>query len=367
MRLLIAPDGFKGTLRADEAAAAIARGWRRARPTHELVERPLSDGGPGFVHAMASARGVEVRHTGTRHAVEGLVDAAWCIDGTTAFLEAAQVVGVDRGLDVQRATSIGLASIVRDAIAAGARTIVVGLGGTACVDGGAGLLAGLGATAHDSLGESVPLDAGPSALSRIATVDLEPALRLLADVELVAAVDVDVPLLGARGAVLGFAPQKGARAEDLPALEAAIATFAAACGRRADGKDAAVMLGAGAAGGLGFALLRLGGVRASGLRRVWDDSRIDLDGIDLVITGEGSLDWQSLEGKVVAGVAMRAQERGIPVIAIAGRVLITPRERIDLGLDAAYSLTDMFGEERATSDAAGALADAAERLVRTWG
>ena len=367
MRLLIAPDGFKGTLRADEAAAAIARGWQRRRPDDEILQRPLSDGGPGFVHAIAAARGVAVRHTSVAHALGGMVDAAWCLDGSSAFLEAAEAVGLDRGLDVERATSVGLAALLREAVAAGARTIVVGLGGTAVVDAGAGLLAGLGATAVDAEGAPVPLDAGPRALARVASVNLAPALALLEGVELIAAVDVDVPLLGARGAVQGFAQQKGADPEDLPALESAIGAFSAACGRRVDGKDAAVMLGAGAAGGLGFALFRLGGSRASGLRRVWDDSRIDLAGIDLVITGEGSLDWQSLEGKVVSGVAMRAQERGTPIIAIAGRVLISPRERIDLGLDAAYSLVDIVGEERALGDPAGALADAAERLVRTWG
>ncbi len=367
VRLLIAPDGFKGTLRADEAAAAIASGWHRARPDHHLLVKPLSDGGPGFVHAMAMARGVPVRTTSTVHALGAPVEAAWCLDGEDAFLEPAEVVGLGHGLDVHRATSRGLAAPLLDAIAAGARRVVIGFGGTCVVDAGAGLLAGLGATAVDAQGAPVPLDAGPDALARVASVDLAPAQRAVDGVALVAAVDVDVPLLGPRGAVQGFAPQKGADAAELPVLEAALAAFAAGCGRRADGRDAAVLLGAGAAGGLGYAVLRLDGTRASGLRLVWDESRIDLDGIDLVITGEGSLDWQSMTGKVVAGVAARAQERGVPVIAIAGRVLISPRERVDMGLDAAYALTDMVGEERALSDAAGALADAAERLVRTWG
>lgn len=367
MRLLIAPDGFKGTLRADEAAAAIARGWRRARPEHVLIERPLSDGGPGFVHAMASARGVPVRWSSAPHALGGRVDAAWCMADGTAFLEAAQVVGLDRGLDVHAATSTGLGVLIGEALSAGASTIVVGLGGTCVVDAGAGMLAALGARAVDASGEAVRLDAGPAALARVATVELTPVTERLSGVELVAAVDVDVPLLGARGAAHGFAQQKGASAAEVPELEAALGAFAAACGRRDDGRDAAVMLGAGAAGGLGFGLMRLGASRASGFQRVWDDSRIDLDGVDLVITGEGSLDWQSLEGKLVAGVAARAQERGIPVIALAGRVLITPRERIDIGLDAAYSLVEMVGEERALGDAAGALEDAAARLVRTWG
>ncbi len=367
MRILVAPDAFKGTLDADEVALAIASGWRRARPNHDLQLKPLSDGGPGFVRAMALAHGVPLRELRARHSLGGVVDARWTLSGDTAYLESAQVVGLSRGLDVLAAHSSGVGELLLAALDAGARRVVLGLGGTNVTDAGAGLLSSLGAIAVSAVGDPVPLDRGPLPLARVTAVDLGRPLARLAGVDVVVASDVDVPLLGPRGAVFGFAAQKGASDEQLPELEAALAAFADACGRRGDGRDAAVMLGSGAAGGLGFSLLRLGARRLPGIDLVWDESGIDLTDVDLVITGEGSLDWQSLQGKVISGVARRAQERGIPVIAIAGRVVITPRERVDMGLDAAYSVSEMFGESRSLGEPAQALADAAERLVRTWG
>lgn len=367
MRILVAPDGFKGTLSAAEAAAAIRAGWLRARPDHAVICKPLSDGGPGFVQAMATAHGVPVLSTPARHSLGGVVTAQWCRHGGTAYVESAQVAGVDRGFDIWNATSAGVGDVIATALETGVERVVVGLGGTNVSDGGAGLLARLGATATDATGASVPLEAGPGALTSVAAVDLAPVMAQLDGVEVLVATDVDVPLLGARGAAHGFASQKGADGEDLPRLEQVLDGFARACGRRPDGKDAALMLGAGAAGGLGFALLRTGGARVPGIGFVWDESGISLDGVDLVVTGEGSLDWQSMQGKVISGVARRAQQRGIPVIALAGRVLITPRERVDMGLDAAYSVSEMLGEARSLGEPAQALADAAARLVRTWG
>lgn len=367
VHVLIAPDAFKGTLAADEAARAIALGWSRARPSHALLVKPLSDGGPGFVAALAEAHGVPLLRCRVTHSLGETVDAHWCMHAGTAYVESAQAVGLDRGLDVMRAASSGVGQLLRCAVDAGATRIVVGLGGTNVTDGGAGMLAALGATATDGAGRPVPLDQGPQALANVTEVHLEAPLEAMHGVELVLATDVDVPLLGPRGASLGFGPQKGATDAQLPLLEHALGCFAEACGRREDGRDPAIALGAGAAGGLGFALLRLGGRRESGIDFVWDESGIELAGIDLVVTGEGHLDWQSMRGKVVSGVARRAQDRGVPVIAIAGRVGITPRERSEMGLDAAYSLVDMFGEARATGDPAATLADAAERLTRTWG
>ncbi len=367
MRILVAPDAFKGTLDSGEVALAIAAGWHRARPQHELVLKPLSDGGPGFARAMALAHGVNLRNSTARHSLGGEVAAQWCLVDGTAYLESAQVVGLDRGINIARASSVGLGDLLLAALDEGATRLVIGLGGTNVSDGGAGLLARLGATAKAANDGAVTLDQGPFALAQASSVDLREPLARLAGIDLVVATDVEVPLLGPRGATYGFASQKGATEAQLPELEKALTSFAAACGRRPDGKDAAVMLGAGAAGGLGFSLLRLGGSRVPGIDFVWEESSIDLTGIDLVITGEGSLDWQSMEGKVISGVARRAQQRGLPVVAIAGRVVITPRERVDMGLDAAYSVSEMFGEARSLSEPAEALADAAARLVRTWG
>ena len=362
MRILIAPDAFKGTLSAVEAAEAIAAGW----PEAELVLRPLSDGGPGFSGAIARARAARVQTSRVRSAFGDDVEASWCeVDGT-AYLEVAQCVGIAFGTDVMRASSYGVGQLITAACAAGVHRIVLGLGGTNVNDGGAGMFAALGATAVDAAGAAVRLDEGPRALVDIDAVDLRPALATLRGIQLVAATDVDVPLLGPRGATYGFGPQKGAIDPQLVVLESALQRLAVACGRRDDGKDAAVALGAGAAGGLGFALIRLGAQRVPGIDTVWDESAIELDGIDLIVTGEGRLDWQSQRGKVVSGVARRGMERGIPVIALCGDVDMARRERMELGLAAAYSMVEFAGEELAMAAPAATLADLAARVARTW-
>lgn len=367
MRILIAPDDFKGTLSAPEAAAAIAAGWRRTRPDADLLERPVSDGGAGFVYALASARGVPLRTVNTSDAFGRPIAALWCLDGGTAYIEAAQVVGLHLGCDIRRASSAGVGGVVAAAVRAGAHTVVVGLGGTNVNDAGAGMLGALGAIAHDVTGASIPLDAGPSPLAGVATVDLSAPAAVLAGVELIVATDVDVPLLGPRGATYGFAGQKGAAEADLEGLEGALAAFARACGRRDDGRDAAVALGAGAAGGLGFALMRIGATRVPGIEYVLAASRLDLHGVDLVVTGEGCLDWQSMRGKAVSGVAAMAQAAGVPTIALAGRIDITARERSEMGLDGAYSVSELVGAEASFADPAQALTETAARVARTWG
>lgn len=367
MRILIAPDDFKGTLSAAEAAAAIATGWRRTRPDAQLDERPLSDGGPGFVESIAHARGLAIQHTVVQHALGMHVQAAWCSDGNTSYIEAAQAVGLEFGRDVLCATSFGVGQLLQSVLATDVRRIVVGLGGTCVNDGGAGMFAALGATAHDRNGEPVALDAGPMPLRDIAAIDLTSAETQFDGVELIVATDVDVPLLGPRGATFGFAPQKGAIDLQLVELETALQRLCEACGRRADGKDASVALGAGAAGGLGFALLRLGGTRVPGIDTVWQESGIDLTGVDLILTGEGTLDWQSQRGKVVSGVAQRGMALGIPVVALCGQVEMARRERTESGIAGAYAMVDIVGEREAFDRPAESLADLAERVARTWG
>ena len=367
MRILIAPDDFKGTLSAAEAAAAIATGWKRTKPTAELIERPLSDGGPGFVEAIAHARGLQVQQSVVRHALGMHVQATWCADESTAYVEAAQAVGLEFGRDVLHASSYGLGELLSAVRRSGARRIVVGLGGTCVNDGGAGMLAALGAVATTNDGSPCPLDEGPTPLRSIASIDLSAPAAAFADIELIAATDVDVPLLGPRGATYGFAPQKGAIDPQLVELESSMQRLSDAVGRRADGKDAAVALGAGAAGGLGFALIRLGAVRVPGIDTVWSESDIDLAGVDLILTGEGTLDWQSQRGKVVSGVAQRGMSAGIPVVALCGQVEMARRERTETGLAGAYGMVELVGEEAAFDRPAESLAALAERVARTWG
>lgn len=365
MRVLIAPDDFKGTLTAAQAAEAIAAGWRWSAPDDALTLLPLSDGGPGFVRAIALATDAEMVPVGVRGPMGETAIGVIALVEHTAYLESAHGCGlalVHPGRrDAGAATSFGVGQLIAAAVDSGARTIVVGLGGTASTDGGAGMLAALGATATDARGAPVPLDAGGGALSGVVAVDLGPALERIKDVELVAATDVDAPLLGPHGAARGFAPQKGAKPEDLDRLEGALSAFAHA-GALA-GSSPAGEPGAGAGGGIGFACMLLGARRVSGFAVVREVAGLDdaVDGCDLIVTGEGSFDWQSLRGKAISGLAAVGLDRGLPVVVISGRVEIGRREYGALGITEAYSI----GEEPGSNPAA-VLARAAARVAEQW-
>jgi glycerate kinase len=378
MRVLIAPDKFAGTLSAVEAAAAIAAGWRRTAPGDVLVEVPLADGGPGFVDVLHEALGgrlVPVRVTGP---LGSSVDAAVLLVGDTAYVESAQACGlhlVPEPRDPRVTTTYGVGELVLAARDAGARRVVLGLGGSGTNDAGAGFLAALGAHAVDVDGTDATelLASGGGALRRIGAVVLDPALDAVAGLELVAASDVDNPLLGLRGATNGFGPQKGADGAVVMELEGSLEAFARAVGRRSDGKDPAVALGAGAAGGLGFALLHLGAERVPGIATVLET--VDLLGhigsADLVVTGEGAFDWQSLRGKVVSGVAGAALSQGRGCVVLAGRVDVGKREYLAVGVSGAYAVLDDLRDrglpaQDAFTDPAARLADLAERAARTW-
>lgn len=385
MRVVIAPDSFTGTLSAVEAAAAMAAGWRRSAPGDELDLVPLSDGGPGFVDVLHAALGGRLVAATVTGPLGAPVEARFLLHsdeppatgrhvGPTAYVESAQACGLhlvpaDRR-DPTVTTTAGVGELVAAAVAAGARRVVVGLGGSGTTDGGAGLLAALGARARarDGADVTVALGRGGGALGVVDEVDLAPALAALRGVDLVLASDVDSPLLGPRGAARGFGPQKGADADQVEFLEQRLHSFAGAVGRRADGKDPAVALGAGAAGGLGFALLALGGGRVPGIATVLDTVRLAnrVAGADLVLTGEGSFDWQSLRGKVVAGVAEAALASARPVLVLAGRVQVGRREWVALGVAGAYAVTDEVGSEAALADPAEGLARLATRVAQTW-
>ena len=241
---------------------------------------------------------------------------------------------------------------------AGAKRIILGLGGSGTNDAGAGLLAALGATA---VGGS--LDAGAKGLAELTEVDLEPARTRLAGVEFVAASDVENPMLGLRGATNIFGTQKGITDDRKPAVDGYLTTFAELAGRKtADQK------GAGAAGGLGYALLLLGAERVSGIDLVATLTGLEVKAgqVDLVLTGEGAFDFQSRDGKVISGVAKVANDAMRPCVVLAGKVQIGAREMRTMGVESAYSLVDAVGEERAFADPHGSLAAVAERVARTW-
>jgi glycerate kinase len=372
MRVLIAPDDFKGTLSAVEAAEAIAAGWRSHAPDDTLTLIPMSDGGPGFVRAVSTVLGGDIAPVGLRGPMgETAIGMVLMVDGA-GYVESAHGCGLalvhpDRR-DARAATSYGVGQLIAAAIDSGARRIVVGLGGTASTDGGAGMLAALGATARDAAGVPVALDAGGAALADVVTVDLAPARARVGDVEIVVASDVDSPLLGSRGAARGFAAQKGADDAAVDELEAALSSYSRAIGRQADGKDPAVALGAGAGGGLGYGLMLLGGRRVPGIETVMGVLGLEtaIGESDLVITGEGCFDWQSLRGKVVTGVAAAALDQGRPVVVLAGRVEVGKREYVALGITEAHAASADGDVPATAAEAARALAERAARVASQW-
>ena len=379
MRVLVAPDSFTGSMSAPEAGAAITAGWHRHAPADELTLAPLSDGGPGFVATLAAALG------GATHPIDSVdpwgrpVTGEVLVVGPTAYLESAQFLGTSgrEAGDPVIASSRGLGRALAEVLRLEPQRIVIGLGGSAITDGGAGLLAELGATADDgSGGDRSDLLRSGGDLRGLAHVDLSAPRALLAGIELVAASDVDNPLLGNRGAARGYAPQKGAGPGEVEVLEQGLTALAHACGRTADGKSPAVALGAGAAGGVGFALLHLGARREPGLDGVL--SAIGFDAAvashDLVVTGEGRFDWQSLRGKVISGVCTAAMAHGRPVLVLAGQLDVGRREWLGVGVSGAYGIIDADRPDAWPADrvdeamARGPelLADLAERASRTW-
>ncbi|CAN5489976.1 glycerate kinase [soil metagenome] len=357
----MAPDKFAGTLTAVEAAEAIAAGWRRRAPDDELDLAPMADGGPGFVDVLHAALGGEL-HMVTVGAVHGeRVPATILRVGDTAYVESAQACGLpllqESGGGAESASTTGVGELLLAAVDGGATTVVIGLGGSGTNDGGGGLLAALGATSDGVI------DRGPVAMGTVTTFDLAPARERLAGVELLMASDVDNPLTGLFGATKTYGPQKGIAEDRIAALDALLEQLAVATDRRT-----ALENGAGAAGGLGYALLCLGARREPGIElvaapvRLAERARV----ADLVLTGEGAFDFSSRSGKVPYGVAAIAQEALRPCVALAGQVLVGSREMRALGVESAYSLVDLVGEERAFADPAGALSDLAERVARTW-
>jgi glycerate kinase len=381
VRVVLAPDSFTGTLTARQAAQALAAGWSRLAPADELDVCPLSDGGPGFVDVLSDALpGARLELASVPGPLGEPVPAQLLLgpgtDGVrTAYVESAQACGQHlvpaERRDPGATTTAGVGVLVAAARAAGVRRIVVGLGGSGTNDAGAGLLGALLA----DLGAAVPerLTRGGQALRGTDAAELSalPALRAAwADVELLAATDVDVPLLGFHGASAGFAEQKGASPEQAQQLELALGDFAAAaCDAAGVPRALAREGGAGAAGGLGFALLLLGGRRVGGAQAVLDavGFRSRVEAADLVVTGEGTFDWQSLRGKVVSAVAATGLELGTPVVVVAGQVLVGRREALAIGVESAYAVADGPAEVAAAlADPAGSLAARAERVARTW-
>jgi glycerate 2-kinase len=369
--VLIAPDKFKGTLAAAEVAAHVAAGMERARPGLRTVRVPVADGGDGTVDAAESAgyRRVVLSVSGPTGEP---VRAAFAVGEGTAIIESAQAAGLGRlpgGVPAPlAASSHGVGELVLAAAGVGAKRIVLGLGGVASTDGGAGLVTALGARLLDESGAELP--PGGAALARLSRIDLS-GFRELAGTEVIVATDVDNPLLGARGAAAVYAPQKGASPRDVACLELGLTCWADVA-ERALGRASRDRPGAGAAGGLGFAALAfLGATTRPGIDLMLDLVSFSawLDGARLVVTGEGAIDTQTLHGKAPVGVARAtvATAPGVPVIAVAGTCSLSPDQLRAAGIARAYTLADIeLDPVRCRQQAGPLLEQVAAHIARDW-
>ncbi|MFD0967855.1 glycerate kinase [Plantactinospora endophytica] len=381
--MLLAPDKFKGSLTAVEVVRHLTAGLRRAAPDIEVRGFPVADGGDGTLDAAVSAgfRRVPVTVAGPTGAP---VKTAFGYADGVAVVELADACGLRRlpsGVPAPlRASSHGAGEVIRAALEHGCPEVVLGLGGSASTDGGAGLVAALGVRLLDERGAELP--PGGAALRRLRRVDLaglHPAVRRT---RFVVAGDVDSPLLGPTGAAAVYGPQKGATDDDVLLLEAGLtrwADLAETAVRDADllgpdgsgpGRPVSVWPGAGAAGGVGFAALAFLGARfRPGIELLLDLLGFPqaVAGADLVVTGEGSLDAQSLRGKAPVGVAGAAARAGVPTVAVAGQVGVGPDELRHAGIRAAYPLTDLEPDPVACQERAAELVEkVAQTLAADW-
>ena len=364
-RVLVASDKFKGSLTASEVAVAVGAGVRRVRPDAEICALPVADGGDGTLAAFLAAGFTEVPLTATGPA-GGQVSTRYARQGDLAVVEMADVSGLARlpgSPDPLRATSRGTGEVLAAAVDAGCRRVVLGIGGSACTDGGAGLVQALGARLLGADGND--LDAGDAALPRLTTVDLAP-LERFAGVRVTVACDVDNPLTGERGAAAVYGPQKGADPEQVAALDEALGHWADMVAS-ATGADHRNESGSGAAGGVGFAAIALLGAELrSGIALVLDlvGFHDRLGGVDLVVTGEGTLDEQTLNGKAPTGVADAARRASVPVVAVCGHNTLDEASLASVGITAAYALTDLEPDvQRCIREGASLLERLGERIA----
>ncbi|MEH6501710.1 MAG: glycerate kinase [Pseudoalteromonas distincta] len=372
MKIVIAPDSFKESLSANAVAEAIAAGWSSVYPEAEIGLYPMADGGEGTVDAVLAATGGERREATVQGPLGDPVAAHWGWLGKgQAVIEMASASGLHcvpgDQRDVLKASSFGTGQLIAAALDAGATQIILGLGGSATNDAGVGLLQALGARFLDA--DDQPLAPGGAALLGLRRIDLDRLDARLSKVEFMIAADVDNPLCGPRGASHVFGPQKGATPEQVEKLDKALEHFANLLAR-VIGMDVRHEPGVGAAGGLGFAGLAVLHARfRPGIELVAELSGLAqaMQGADLVITGEGRLDGQSLHGKTPVGVARIAQRAGVPVIALAGSLGEGYQRLYEAGIDAAFSLTPgpMILQD-AMAEAASQLQARAGDIARLW-
>lgn len=371
MRVVIAPDSFKGSLTALEVADAVEKGLRRVIPDLEAIKVPMADGGEGTVQSLVDATGGRIIKRKVTGPLGEEVEAQFGIlgDGVTAVIEMASASGLPLVPPEKRnpmiTTTYGTGELIKAALDMGCRKFIIGIGGSATNDGGAGMAQALGVKLLDKDGKQIPFGGGGLLkLERIDISTLDPRIR---ESEIVVACDVDNPLTGPRGAARVYAPQKGATPEMVEILDEALKRFAEII-RRDLGKDVENVPGAGAAGGLGAGLMAfLNAELRSGVEIVIETVKLEekMKGADLVITGEGGIDSQTVFGKTPIGVAKTAKRFNLPVIAIAGGISDDASVLYRHGIDAMVSIIPRpMSLEEAMSRGAELVADAAERAAR---
>ena len=373
MKIIIAPQGFKGNLTALEVARAIEEGIKRVVPDAKTTIKPMADGGEGTVQALVDATGGEMITTEVTGPLEERVTAHWGIlsDKTTAVIEMAAASGLPLVPSEKRnplvTTTYGTGELIRAALDHGCRKLIIGIGGSATNEGGAGMAQALGARFLDARGKELPF--GGAALARLEHIDVSNLDPRLADFDVTLASDVNNPLCGPRGASAIYGPQKGATPEMVKQLDAALAHYADVI-QKDLGIDVRDVPGAGAAGGLGLGLMVfLKAKMVPGIDVVIKATNLaaDLKGADLVFTAEGRIDRQSAMGKVPTGVALKAKEFGSPVIALAGEVADDHRVVYEQGIDAVLSIAPgPISLKQSMANAEKLIANAAECAMRLF-
>ena len=366
--IVIAPDKFKGSLTAQQAARAMSRGVKRANPSLTTVECPVADGGDGTLDAVAAAGFGMVAVTAPGPTGRP-VQCSYARRGDTAVIEMADICGLQRlpdgARDPMNSSSYGLGAVVAQAVNDGCRDIIIGVGGSASTDGGAGLVSALGAAVLDR--DGVPIGPGGRGVADAASIDLTGLHPAVGAATFTVAVDVDNPLCGPLGAAAVYAPQKGATPRQVVELDRALAHWADTVDQ-ATGTSFRDAPGAGAAGGIGFTALAVMGARMRpGIELILDLIGLDrhLAGARGTLTGEGSLDQQSLRGKAPVGVCRRASRRHVPTFAVAGVSTLSPAEARAAGFAGVRMLRDVEPDpERSIRRAAALLTAVSEQLAR---
>lgn len=373
MKIVIAPDSFKDSLSAQGVADAIALGLAEVWPEAQLIKCPMADGGEGTVESVLAACNGEWRRTRVRGPLGVAVEArwGWLAESRTAIIEMAEASGMQLVPPGQRdacsSSTYGTGELIRAALDEGAGRVILAIGGSATNDAGAGAMRALGVTLLDD--QDQPLPPGGLALANLARIDLSDLDPRLARVSFEIAADVDNPLCGHHGASVVFGPQKGASASQVQALDQALGHFAEHCARALN-KDVRDEPGSGAAGGLGFAAKAfLGAQFRTGVDVVAQLTGLAeaIIGADLVITGEGRFDAQTLRGKTPFGVARIARQHGVPVVVIAGTLGEGYQALYEHGIDAAFALASgPMTLQEACTDAPRLLSERARDIARLW-